>query len=148
MRCYEMKSSTDDEFDRIGEKMKLDTYGLFVKDLTVMVPFYCENLGFTTEWDGNPDHADLFDKVTGFRLMLSHRKFIEELLGKETDELDLNMRMEQAFLVGSHAEVDEKFAAFKLAGIKIISEPVTYPWGQRAFYFADPEGNLSEIFAE
>lgn len=128
--------------------MKLDTYGLFVKDLEIMVPFYVDFLGFTTTWDGNPDHADLFDKTTGFRVMLSNRSFIETLVSEKTVNNSLNIRMEQAFLVESYAEVDKKFAEFKKAGIKIISEPESFPWGQRAFYFADPEGNLSEIFAE
>lgn len=127
--------------------MKLDTFGLFVKDLSVMVPFYTEHLGFRTDWDGNPEHADLYDKETGFRLMLSNRSFIEQLTGNKTAVSPLNLRMEQAYLVSSHAEVDEKFAEFLSAGVTIISEPVSYPWGQRAFYFADPEGNLSEIFA-
>ncbi len=127
--------------------MKLDTYGLFVKDLALMVPFYVAHLGFRTDWDGNLDHADLYDEATGFRLMLSNRSFIEQLTGEQA-AMALNLRMEQAFLVGSHAEVNAKFTAFKAAGVQLISEPTTYPWGQRAFYFADPEGNLSEVFAE
>jgi catechol 2,3-dioxygenase-like lactoylglutathione lyase family enzyme len=128
--------------------MKLDTYGLFVKDLSKMVPFYVNILWFTTQWDGNPDHADLFDKETGFRLMLSNRRFVEALVDEKINETPLNLRMEQAFLVTSHAIVDEKFTAFQAAGVKIVSQPQTYPWGQRAFYFADPEGNLGEIFAQ
>ncbi|MFC4651476.1 VOC family protein [Lactococcus nasutitermitis] len=127
--------------------MKLDTFGFFVKDLASMVAFYRDMLGFTTDWDGNPEHADLFDSETDFRLMLSNQRFVEELVGEKATETRLNLRMEQAFAVASHAEVDEKFVQFSTAGVTIISDPVTYPWGQRAFYFADPEGNLSEIFA-
>lgn len=103
--------------------MKLDTIGLFVKDLKAMVDFYVKHLGYKTDWDGNPEHGDLHDEETGFRLMMSSQAFIAELTGKAIPEAGLNL------------------------SIELISEPVTYPWGQRAFYFADPEGNLSEIFA-
>jgi catechol 2,3-dioxygenase-like lactoylglutathione lyase family enzyme len=127
-------------------KMNFDAMGLFVDDVATMVKFYEEMLEMAPEWDGGPAHADMLNKQ-GFRLMLSSRQFVTELLREEVARAKINRTMELAFLVDSHAAVDEKFAQFKTAGVTLISEPATMPWGQRNFYFTDPEGNLCEIFA-
>lgn len=126
--------------------MNLDAVGLFVNDVVAMMKFYEENLGMKVTWDGGEAHVDMKSEQ-GLRLMLSNRKFVYELLGKDVFEAKLNATMELAFLVDTHAEVDEKFGNFKAAGVNIISEPETMPWGQRNFYFTDPEGNLLEIFS-
>lgn len=126
--------------------MNLDAVGLFASDVVAMVKFYEENLGMTVTWDGGEAHVDMQNEQ-GFRLMLSNRKFVEKLLGEDICEAKLNATMELAFLVDTPTEVDEKFTSFKDAGVNIISEPETMPWGQRNFYFTDPEGNLLEIFS-
>lgn len=54
---------------------------------------------------------------------------------------------ELAFRVDNPTEVDEMHKQFKKQDIHIIKQPEDMPWGQRTFFFADPDGNIHEIFA-
>lgn len=38
-------------------------------------------------------------------------------------------------------DVDAQYRRLKQAGVAGCTEPVTYPWGWRAFGFCDPDGN-------
>jgi len=52
------------------------------------------------------------------------------------------------FLCESLKEVDLTYEKLiKLGGIPIAS-PKNMPWNQRTVLFADPDGNIHEIFAE
>lgn len=52
-----------------------------------------------------------------------------------------------AFLV-SPAEVDLCYEQLVAKGVTILDPPTDQPRGHRTVYFADPEGNLLEIYAE
>jgi catechol 2,3-dioxygenase-like lactoylglutathione lyase family enzyme len=52
-----------------------------------------------------------------------------------------------AFLV-SPAEVDQCYEQLVAKGVKILDPPADQPRGHRTVYFADPEGNILEIYAE
>jgi catechol 2,3-dioxygenase-like lactoylglutathione lyase family enzyme len=52
-----------------------------------------------------------------------------------------------AFLV-SRAEVDACYAQLVAQGVEILDPPTDQPRGHRTVYFADPEGNQLEIYAE
>ena len=52
-----------------------------------------------------------------------------------------------AFLV-SPAEVDLCHDQLVAKGVTILDSPNDQPWGHRTVYFADPEGNILEIYAE
>ena len=42
---------------------------------------------------------------------------------------------------GRSEDVDAQYRRLKQAGVAGCTEPVTYPWGWRAFGFCDPDGN-------
>ena len=52
-----------------------------------------------------------------------------------------------AFLV-SPAEVDLCYDQLVAKGVKILEPPTDQPRGHRTVYFADPEGNMLEVYAE
>ncbi|HRW09892.1 MAG TPA: VOC family protein [Caldilineaceae bacterium] len=52
-----------------------------------------------------------------------------------------------AFLV-SPAQVDECYAQLVAQGVTILEPPTDQPRGHRTVYFADPEGNQLEVYAE
>ena len=52
-----------------------------------------------------------------------------------------------AFLV-SPPEVDLCYAQLVDKGVEILEPPTDQPRGHRTVYFADPEGNMLEIYAE
>ena len=48
--------------------------------------------------------------------------------------------------MGSPEAVDAEYARLTALGVaSLTGEPVTRPWGQRNFFFVDPEGNYIEI---
>ena len=55
--------------------------------------------------------------------------------------------LQLAFLV-SPAEVDLCYEQLLAKGVKILEPPTDQPRGHRTVYFADPEGNLLEVYAE
>lgn len=52
-----------------------------------------------------------------------------------------------AFLV-SPAQVDECYEQLVAQGVTILDPPTDQPRGHRTVYFADPEGNQLEVYAE
>ena len=42
-------------------------------------------------------------------------------------------------------DVDQEYARFKRMKIEWIREPTTQPWGHRAFYIRDPDGNIVNV---
>lgn len=52
-----------------------------------------------------------------------------------------------AFLV-SPPEVDQCYAELVAKGVTILEPPTDQPRGHRTVYFADPEGNMLEVYAE
>ena len=55
--------------------------------------------------------------------------------------------LQLAFLV-SAAEVDECSRILMDKGVRILEPPTDQPRGHRTVYFADPEGNVLEVYAE
>jgi lactoylglutathione lyase len=52
-----------------------------------------------------------------------------------------------AFLVAP-AEVDQCYEQLVAKGVKILEAPTDQPRGHRTVYFADPEGNMLEVYGE
>ncbi len=48
----------------------------------------------------------------------------------------------------SPAEVDECYKVLLAKGVPILDPPADQPRGHRTVYFADPEGNILEVYAE
>jgi uncharacterized glyoxalase superfamily protein PhnB len=44
--------------------------------------------------------------------------------------------------------VDEEYKKLTGKGVKFVNPPQDKPWGRRTAYFADPEGNLWELWHE
>lgn len=55
--------------------------------------------------------------------------------------------LQLAFLV-SREEVDECYRVLLEKGVTILDPPADQPRGHRTVYFADPEGNILEVYAE
>jgi uncharacterized glyoxalase superfamily protein PhnB len=50
-----------------------------------------------------------------------------------------------ALYVDTYEEVDLQYKKAISCGATFLLEPMTEPWGQRACFIADPEGNIIEI---
>ena len=124
--------------------MRLDGYGLFVKDMSTMIRFYRDVLGFDIKEDENTDNVYLVKDGTLF--LLYGRKDFETLTGKRYEYLKgINAHSEMALYVDSFSQVDEEYQKAIDNGATSLLEPTTEPWGQRTCFIADPEGNIIEI---
>jgi lactoylglutathione lyase len=124
--------------------MKLDGFGIFVKDMAAMVRFYRDVLGFEIKEDENTTNVYLVKDGTLF--LLYRRTDFEKMTNRKFDCVEnINGHYEIALSVENYAAVDEAFRNVVSKGAVPVLEPTTEPWGQRTCYVADPEGNLIEI---
>jgi catechol 2,3-dioxygenase-like lactoylglutathione lyase family enzyme len=124
--------------------MKLDGFGVFVKDMPTMVRFYRDVLGFAIK--EAEDATNVYLEKDGTLFLLYRRSDFEKMTGRRFAYAEgMVGHYEIALSVEGYAAVDEAYTRVVAAGATPILEPTTEPWGQRTCYVADPEGNLVEI---
>ncbi len=124
--------------------MKLDGFGLFVKDMESMVTFYKDILGFEIQWKQGEANVYLIKDNTLF--LLYGRDDFEKMTSRKYQYINgLNGHYEIALSVPTFADVDKEFERVVALGATPVLEPELEPWGQRTCYIGDPEGNLIEI---
>ena len=124
--------------------MKLDGYGIFVKDMPTMVRFYRDVLGFEIKEEEEADNVYLIKDGTLF--MLYRRSDFEKMTDHSYEYVKgFNGHSEMALYVDTFEEVDEEYRKAIEKGAVSVLVPTTEPWGQRTCYIADTEGNLIEI---
>lgn len=124
--------------------MRLDGFGLFVRDMPTMVRFYRDVLGFEIKEDEHTDNVYL--KKDGTLFLLYGRADFEKLTGKRYEYVKgTNAHSELALYVDTFEEVDEAYRHAIAGGAGSLLEPTTEPWGQRTCFLTDPEGNVIEI---
>ncbi|HPJ02772.1 MAG TPA: VOC family protein, partial [Candidatus Limiplasma sp.] len=113
--------------------MKLDGFGIFVKDMAVMVRFYRDVLGFAIKEDENTTNVYLEKDGTLF-LLYRHSDF-ERMTGKAFAYADgINGHYEIALRAENYAAVDAAYAEVVSKGAVPVLQPTTEPWGQRTCY--------------
>ena len=117
--------------------------GLFVADVQKMVQFYRDILGFETDWDSGP-YAE-FKVNDGGLFMFDRKQFAESMHQPYVPPQGYNLTMEVGIGVPTKTDVDQEFARLQALGVNVVQEPQTYPWDQRTFWIADPEGNYIEV---
>ncbi len=124
--------------------MKLDGFGIFVKNMPTMVRFYRDVLGF--EIKEKDDTSNVYLEKDGTLFLLYRRSDFENMTNHSFHYADdINGQYEIALSVENYAAVDTAFAEVIAKGATPVMAPTTEPWGQRTCYVADPEGNLIEI---
>lgn len=124
--------------------MRLDGFGLFVKDMATMIRFYRDVLGF--EIQEGEDTSNVYLVKDGTLFLLYGRDDFEKMTGRKYEYLKgLNGHFEIALYVDTFEQVDEEYHKAIAKGAGSVLEPTTEPWGQRTCYISDPEGNLIEI---
>jgi len=128
-----------------GKDVRTGT-GLLVDDIDSMVRFYRDTLGFHTEWAGG-DFAE-FETASGVLslFMYSRKEFVKAIGVGYIPPKGINQTFEIALWLPSFADVDTEYERLSKLDLQFpTGEPITYPFGIRNFYVADPEGNLLEI---
>ena len=125
-------------------KMKLDGFGIFVKDMPRMIRFYRDVLGF--EIKEAEDTSNVYLVKNGTLFLMYGRKDFEKMTRRRYEYIkDLNGHFEIALYVDTFEEVDIAYNNAIRNGATSVLEPELEPWGQRTCYISDPEGNLIEI---
>ena len=124
--------------------MKLDGFGIFVKDMPAMIRFYRDVLGFGIR--ESEDTSNVYLEKDGTLFLLYGREDFEKMTNRRFGYAPgINGHYEIALSVSNYEAVDRTYADVMAKGAQPVMEPTTEPWGQRTCYVADPEGNLIEI---
>ena len=124
--------------------MKLDGFGVFVKDMATMIRFYRDVLGFEIKEPEDTGNVSL--EKDGTLFLFYGRQDFEKMTSRKFGYAGgVNGHFEIALSVENFEAVDRSFAEITVNGGQAVMPPTTEPWGQRTCYVADPEGNLIEI---
>ena len=124
--------------------MKLDGFGIFVKDMPAMFRFYRDVLGFGIR--ESEETSNVYLEKDGTLFLLYGRGDFERMTNRRFGYAPgINGHYEIALSVSNYEAVDQAYADVIEKGAQPVMEPTTEPWGQRTCYVADPEGNLIEI---
>ncbi|MDH3663231.1 MAG: VOC family protein [Alphaproteobacteria bacterium] len=129
----------------LGGKAKISDVCMICKDLDRSIAFYRDKLGFQLrrEADGFADF-----KSESVVLALWEGRHIGEHVGIAESLVDPSVhKVMTAIEVPDAAEVDTLHASLGANGVVMHGPPKAYPWNAYAFYFADPDGNLWEVYA-
>ncbi len=125
---------------------KIDMLAVLTDDVAAMVAFYRDVLGFQVEAD-HGEHVEFVHE--GVRFAVSGRGYLTEVVGVELPSGASRVgAFGLAFREATAEAVDAAYAELIARGARPVKPPSTMPWGQRTGFFADPEGNIHEVFAD
>lgn len=124
--------------------MKIDLITILTGDAPKLSKFYREVLGFSVVQNSGK-YVELAN--TPVRFAICERPIMTQATGhKSYREKPSGQSFELAFMLDSPAEVDAKYAEIMANGATPVKAPATMPWGMHTAFFADPDGNIHELF--
>jgi lactoylglutathione lyase len=125
-------------------KARINLITIWTNDINKMRNFYNQVLGFKIKNDlGNYVEFE----SDGVRFAICMRQVMYDF-SKEYEKKAGGQSFELAFPCEEPEDVDSSYAQLIERGAASIHEPKNMPWNQRTALFADPDGNIHEIFAE
>ena len=134
---------------------------LNVRRLDEMKRFYVDLLGFSVEWEPDPDNVYLSSGTDNLALHRSNPlpgqiPELKDRVYEESDSPDPASRMREpaaapspldhfGLIVREADDVDRWAAFLEGRGVRIDAKPRTHRDGARSCYFRDPEGNSVQI---
>ena len=129
----------------VGKEVRVGAC-LLVGNMDNMVRFYRDALGFHTQWDGGA-FAE-FETASGelSLFMYSREAFAQAIAERYVPPKGINQTFEIALWLPTFADVDAEYERLSKLDVRFpTGAPMTFSFGIRNFYVADPEGNLLEI---
>lgn len=126
-------------------KPRINLITIWTSDIPAMRAFYSDVLGFFVESDMG-GYVEFVSE--GVRFAICDRSVMREMLGEgDFSAMPSGQIVELAFACDSVGDVDFTYVDLISRGAAPIQPPANMAWGQRTAFFADPDGNIHEIFA-
>ncbi|MGM0508577.1 MAG: VOC family protein [Fusobacteriota bacterium] len=125
-------------------KAKISLVTIWTDNIEPMTRFYCEIMGFKVKNDLGM-YIELENE--GVRFAICKRKVMYDY-SSEYKKDSYGQKFELAFPCENVEDLDESYKELIEKGATPIEEPQNMPWGQRTALFADPDGNIHELFCE
>lgn len=116
---------------------------LFVRDLNKCMTFYRDIVGLPITF--NDDVSFGFRLGTNQDLVVLQVSAAVEMVGEEAISLRAGVNHTVLLCIGVE-DVDAEYKALTAKGLTFTKPPKSQAWGRRTAYFADPEGNLWELW--
>jgi catechol 2,3-dioxygenase-like lactoylglutathione lyase family enzyme len=126
-------------------KGRIGLVTILTDNIPSMKEFYGEVLGFEVKEDlGN--YVEFVNK--GVRFALCTRNVMHEGTGHSSyKKPGVGQAFELAFPLDTPEEVDRAYDEIESKGATPVKGPETMPWGRRTVFFADPDGNIHELYS-
>lgn len=125
-------------------KAEINLITIWTNDIDKMKNFYNQVLEFKVKNDlGNYVEFE----NNGVRFAICMRDVMYDY-SNDYEKKVTGQAFELAFPCKNPNDVDESFTQLVTKGATPVHEPQNMPWNQRTALFADPDGNIHEIFAE
>ena len=122
---------------------KISVVNLFVQDFDRCLTFYRDALSLEV--------LRLEPTFVAFRMDDHELHLLEISEGAEVLGVDMEAfepqtgKLDRVLLCSQVENVDIVYESLHAKGVEFTKSPVDQPWGRRAAYFRDPEGNIWEI---
>src|SRR5512136_577132 len=119
---------------------------LLTDDVSRLAAFYREVLHFEVKQDLG-SYVEFHN--AGVRFAICARSILHDASGHASyTEAHHGQCFELAFPCAGPADVDRAYAEIVAQGATPVHAPADMPWKQRTAMFADPDGNIHELFAD
>jgi lactoylglutathione lyase len=128
-----------------GMKNRIGLVTVLTSNIQSLKSFYSEVLGFTILTDLG-DYVEFSNE--GVRFAICKKEIMEKTTNHPSyQEQSKGQSFELAFPVGSPEDVDRTYSEIVAKGAIPIKAPEMMPWGRKTAFFADPDGNIHEIYS-
>ncbi|WP_062105389.1 VOC family protein [Bacillus niameyensis] len=126
-------------------KAQISLLTILTDNVPEMANFYEKVLGFQVE-DNSENYVAL--KNDGVRFSICSRQIMLDVTGGHASykEEKQGQAFELAFPCNTPEEVMQSYKEIIEKGATPVKEPTQMPWGQTTAFFADPDGNIHELF--
>lgn len=121
---------------------KIDAIVLFVENLEKCLTFYRDMLGFKVTFSDDVSHAL---KLEDQHLVLLQVSAAAQQVSEEALALGKGVS-HRVMLCAGVEDVRKTYETLTAKGLTFIKPPIDQPWGRCTAYFADPEGNIWELW--
>ncbi len=123
---------------------KLTATVIFVDDLKTCTTFYENFLGLESLFT---DEVSAAYKMEGHDFVLLETPAAIEMVGEDALSLGKGVAHRIMLCVGVE-DVDASYKSLTAKGLTFLKPPKSQDWGRRTAYFADPEGNIWELWQD